>query len=259
MSPRLLTQICQVARVLPLATLTQVANQLSDDHDQLLRQLPQATWRQAVIDLLHVWRSEGQAVTKDAIAAALLSAHHCIQQNQQDLSLEVVWTGPPAIGIPTRRTEQVLLQMIQSAQQELMLVSFAIYKVPELTQALIAALDRGVQLKIIAETPQDSSHATPFGVAAGLGADIASRAEIYEWDRAKRPRDESGRCGSLHMKVALCDRKHLFITSANLTEYALSLNMELGVIVHNEQLAEQVMSLLNTLIYHQTLTQTRYN
>ncbi len=57
----------------------------------------------------------------------------------------------------------------------------------------------------------------PFGVTAGLGAAVATRAQVFVWDRAKRPRDAEGRHGSLHMKCAIADRQHLFISSANLT------------------------------------------
>ncbi|MGB7086236.1 MAG: phospholipase D-like domain-containing protein, partial [Phormidesmis sp.] len=62
------------------------------------------------------------------------------------------------------------------------------------------------------------------------------------------PRDKTGRHGSLHMKVAIADRQHLFITSANLTHYALSLNMEMGLLVHSKTIACQVSEHLDQLI-----------
>ncbi len=42
-------------------------------------------------------------------------------------------------------------------------------------------------------------------------------------------------------------------TSANLTEYALSLNMELGVLIKNVELAKQITSQLDNLVIEQIL------
>jgi phosphatidylserine/phosphatidylglycerophosphate/cardiolipin synthase-like enzyme len=252
LNARLLAQVYQVAQQLPPPMLMLVANYLSVDVDRALKQLPKAAWRQAVVDLVTLWEIEGQGITGESIAAALLSAQYCIQKNQRELSLEIVWTGPEGSGIPVRRTEQVLLQLIQEAQQELIIVSFAIYKVPELTNALIQSLDRGVQLKLIAETSDDNK--VPFGIEAGLGQAVAERAQVYQWDKSQRPRDESGRYGSLHAKVAIADRRKLFITSANLTGYALSLNMEMGLLVHNQELADQVTTHIEKLIESKVLT-----
>ena len=250
----LLNQIHQVAKTLPPAVLTQVVTYLSHEADRhsILHHLPKAQWRQAVTNLLDQWHTTHPPLTSEAIATALLTAQHCIHQNQKDLSLETVWTGPEGSGIPVRRTEQVLLQLIQQAQQEIILVSFAIYKVPDLTQALRTALDHGITLKLIAETSDDPT--APFGIEAGLGNSIAQRAQVYHWDKAKRPTDETGRYGSLHAKVAIADRQHLFITSANLTGYALSLNMEMGLLVHNQDIAQQTALHLEQLIECGVLT-----
>lgn len=160
---------------------------------------------------------------------------------------------PEVSRISIRRTEQVLLQLIRASSEELTLASFALYKVPTLTKALIAALDRGVQVRMIAETTEGDTF-VPFGVKAGLGQEIAARSDVYEWNKAKRPKDKAGRQGSLHMKVAIADRHHLFITSANLTNYALSLNMEMGLLVHSRAIACQVSQHLDQLIQQKIIS-----
>jgi phosphatidylserine/phosphatidylglycerophosphate/cardiolipin synthase-like enzyme len=58
--------------------------------------------------------------------------------------------------------------------------------------------------------------------------------------RANRIRDDNGRTGLLHAKCAVADGKRLFLSSANLTECAFTLNMELGVLVAHPDLAAQV-------------------
>jgi phosphatidylserine/phosphatidylglycerophosphate/cardiolipin synthase-like enzyme len=67
-------------------------------------------------------------------------------------------------------------------------------------------------------------------------------------------RDAEGRFGSLHAKCAIADSEHIFISSANLTEYAFTLNMEIGILVHSQKLASQVLNRVNSLIEYGTLT-----
>lgn len=257
LSPRLLAHICKAAQELPPSILESVVGVLrTQNHSlfsemfkgKLLQLLPHTHWRQIVTDLLKIWQAEASNVSAEAIAVALSMAAYCEEEAQKNLSLEIVWTGPEGSSVPIRRTEQVLLQLIQQAKQELTIVSFAIYKVPEIAQALIIAIDRGVDVKIIAETPEPNQEPVPFGVKAGLGKEVADRANIYIWDRDKRPKDAEGRCGSLHIKCAICDRQHLFITSANLTGYALSINMEMGILVHSHELTNQVVNHFDQLI-----------
>jgi phosphatidylserine/phosphatidylglycerophosphate/cardiolipin synthase-like enzyme len=143
--------------------------------------------------------------------------------------------------------------MIREAKKELILVSFAVYKIPEIAQELIAAQARGVSLRIIAETPESSEGKIPFGVITALGTEIAQLSQVFIWPRDKRPTDKDGRYGSLHVKCAVCDNQYLFISSANLTEYALALNMEMGILVHSQNLASQVTHHIDCLISQRIL------
>lgn len=262
LSPLLLSHIRSVAQQLPLSFLTTVAAfvaSLPQATSQesvwrpLLQQLPKPSWRQALTNLMTLWYAQSPSLKGESIVAALWTAHYCIERRQEALEVEVVWTGPEVSRIPVRRTEQVLLQLIRSSATSLTLISFAIYQVPTIGEAIIAALRRGVRVRIIAETPEDDRFA-PFGVSAGLGSKIAQRAEIYEWPKDKRPTDKTGRYGSLHMKVAIADRHHLFVTSANLTNYALSLNMEMGLLVHSEDIACQISEHLDQLVQQKIIS-----
>jgi phosphatidylserine/phosphatidylglycerophosphate/cardiolipin synthase-like enzyme len=54
---------------------------------------------------------------------------------------------------------------------------------------------------------------------------------VYLWPTEGRSKGGTGRPGILHVKCAVADGRWLFLSSANLTEYAFSINMELGVLV----------------------------
>jgi phosphatidylserine/phosphatidylglycerophosphate/cardiolipin synthase-like enzyme len=52
----------------------------------------------------------------------------------------------------------------------------------------------------------------------------------------------------LHAKCAVADRERLLISSANLTEFAFTLNMELGVLIRGGPLPGRVEDYLTALI-----------
>ncbi|MCM1983979.1 DISARM system phospholipase D-like protein DrmC [Lyngbya confervoides] len=250
----LLDQIFVAATLLPKSTIEMVVEHFShqDNPAEVLFKLPNPLWRRTISEVLEVWNYESPHLSQQTISCVLETAHYTIQKSAEKLAVEIVWTGPNISKIPVRQTEQVLLQMIKNAKMQLIICSFAIYKVSELSNALLAAVHRGVAVTIIAETSEHKEN-VPFGVEQGLGSQLTAAAKVYEWPRDIRPADHQGRSGSLHMKVAIADAQHLFITSANLTEYAMSLNMEMGLLIHSHDLAKRVQKHLDELILQNIL------
>jgi phosphatidylserine/phosphatidylglycerophosphate/cardiolipin synthase-like enzyme len=147
-----------------------------------------------------------------------------------------------------RRTEQALLQVIDAARCELLIVSFAVYKIDAIIEALIRAFERGVRLRICVEAPEPSGQRMAYDTIAALGPDVGQRAAIYIWPRGQRQVGPNGKPGSLHAKLAVADDTQLFISSANLTGYAMNLNMELGVLIQGGRLPGQVAAHFAALI-----------
>jgi phosphatidylserine/phosphatidylglycerophosphate/cardiolipin synthase-like enzyme len=189
--------------------------------------------------LIDRWRGLAPALEPAALALALSTTAYCVETARRSQTLELVWTGPPS-AIPLRRTDQVLLDLIGQSQGELLLVTFAVYDIPDIRQALIAAAERGVRLHLIIESPQESAGKVAYDGLRALGHAVAARAQVYRWPLEKRPRAASGKHGSLHAKCAVADETTLFISSANLTDYALTLNMEMGLLVRGGPLPGQV-------------------
>ena len=69
---------------------------------------------------------------------------------------------------------------------------------------------------------------------------LGRRVEACEWPETPRPADTRGGSGAFHAKFALADDRVLFMTSANLTEYAMTLNMEMGVLIRGGELPAKV-------------------
>ncbi len=186
-------------------------------------------YRDAVSALVAAWPTEGD-VTAEALALAL----ECATERQREAAgqtLSIVWTGPSTDAVPVRRTDQALLELIRGARRRLIVVSFAVYKVPELAEALVAASHRGVSLAVILESPVESGGKVSFDMATALGIEGASDAAFYTWPLDQRPVTSAGSRASLHAKCAVADGRKLLVSSANLTEFALELNVELGVLV----------------------------
>ncbi|NJR47022.1 MAG: hypothetical protein HC775_15330 [Hyellaceae cyanobacterium CSU_1_1] len=184
-----------------------------------------------------------------------MSSAYSVKQSLQEVDVELVWTDPEINTIPLRRTDQVLLQLIKEAKTEITLISFAVYKIPEIAQVLTEALNRRVRVRLVAENPEVANK-IPFGIEDALGREIIEQAEVFIWPKHKRPVDSGGRYGSLHIKAAIADSHKLFITSANLTEYAFRLNMEMGVLIQSRQLANQVERQIQDLINRGIFTLT---
>lgn len=152
-----------------------------------------------------------------------------------------------------RRTEQALLQVIDAAQHELLIVSFAVYKIDAIIAALIRAFERGVRLRICVEAPEPSGQRMANDTISALGPAMGQRADIYIWPKDQRQVGPSGKPGSLHAKLAIADDAQLFISSANLTGYAMNLNMELGVLIRGGRLPGRVAAHFAALVREEVL------
>jgi len=146
-------------------------------------------------------------------------------------SIDLVWTGPNPPRSALFRTEQTLLDLIRNAERTLLIVTYAAYRVDAVRIALADALDRDVYVKLVVELGEEDGGGVSFSPLHALKKRCESRMAIYAWPLDRRPKTLDGKQGSLHAKCAVADDDVLLVSSANLTSYALELNMELGVLV----------------------------
>lgn len=255
---RLLEAVAATARELPRGIVEELCDALArlpEDASQKQRAVLSSVVssygaRAQVADLVEAWNAAPHvgpaALTWSLRAASSVDEHH-----RRGQSIELVWTGPTTGNTTFRRTDQALLDLIRTAQRELYVVTFAAYKIPILNEAMLAAARRDVEIHLIFES-QDAGK-TAFAAIAAMGSKLETLANVYIWPLEKRPKDAAGRHGSLHAKCAVSDGEGLLISSANLTEYAFSMNMELGVLVHGGSLPGRVREHLKQLIVEGTL------
>lgn len=207
-----------------------------------LHQLVSTPAARAALDrLITAWKQT--EVSGDVLAGILVGAAFARQEAQRENSVELVWTGPTTPFVATRRTEQVLLDLIGHARSDLFLVSFVAFDVSTVVDALNVASTRGVDIRILLETSTSHGGSLSVDPIATMQRCVPSAA-LYVWTERTAP--FTG--GKVHAKVAVADGKTAFLTSANLTGHALEKNMEAGIVISGGLIPKNIHAHLYALI-----------
>ena len=228
---QLLQALADLARELPPDTLSALTFALESGgtSKKLARFAATPTMKEKLrrLEELHTQLPEinGQSVAFALQAAAQVTATAAVEQRT-----EIAWTGPATEAVPLRRVDQVFYDMVETAREEVLLVTYAAYKAERALKALRDATDRGVRVKLVIELAQESGGKISFdGLQAFL--ETVPAAEVFYWPLDRRKHTASGAYGAMHAKCLVADRSRAMVSSANLTDYALEANMELGLLV----------------------------
>ena len=127
------------------------------------------------------------------------------------------------------------------------MTSFGIFQVPRLVEELERSLERGIALRIVLGDRESHSDQEIDRKLYQLGRVVAAQATLLQWPPERRPRDEQGHAGLMHVKAAVADSRIAFLTSANLTKPALEGTMELGVLIRGGNLPAAIDRLIDAL------------
>jgi phosphatidylserine/phosphatidylglycerophosphate/cardiolipin synthase-like enzyme len=251
--PTIIAAVADLADSVPVDVLVRVAQVLSscptsEARSRVADAVPNLNHRTRCLRFVGVWLSSTSPVSGLEVAMSLRTAAHlgCLRDKGQ--TIELVWTGPRSPSSSPRYTEQAVLQVLDSSLRRVTLVSYAVYCIPHVSSALVRAARRGVGINVIVETPDPTEGQHEYDTIKALGDDVVACSSLYYWPRDRRKRDPTGRVGSLHVKCLAADSRWLFLSSANLTEYAFTLNMELGLLVTGGELPGRVEGHFDRLI-----------
>lgn len=121
--------------------------------------------------------------------------------------------------------------MIDSARNELLLTAYILSDF-ELIERIHDALARGVRVRIIMNSPKDQQF-----------RDALERLRAFE-SQYPHMKISGFNEAVMHAKVLVVDRKSALVSSANLTVSGMTRNYEMGFLVHDEDIAQQVESIL---------------
>jgi cardiolipin synthase len=229
------TVIEDLAAELERITASELTDRLVD---RLVNPIPGPAQRQRLADLFRCLREPDLRLSPAALAWALRAAELQDSLHRLRLHVDLVWSGPETKALKPRRTDQALIEVIDCSESDLIIATFAAYRVPSVKNALERALHRGVAVKLILESVETSGVKIAFDPQAALELERVEGLATYVWPHENRPSDEAGHRGSLHLKCAVADGKLVMISGANLTEFAFELNMELGVLIRGKELGK---------------------
>lgn len=205
------------AEQLPTASARQLAQALREGPSAIRRLREQFSLPGSLAALTVA--SEIQSVGDGAFAAGALLAR--LDAAAEQPLVTPVWTGPESAAATERLTLAVVADLVEEAEREIFLVSFAALPGAAVREALARAAVRGVAITMLLERSVDSptfdGPAEPF---PGLAA------RRLCWPGKLRPPG-----ASMHAKILVVDRRTALIGSANLTGHALERNLEAGVLV----------------------------
>ena len=229
---------CETLRTFPAATSTET----------VLKSLPPTYNSDLSFIIIQVVNNAVKLMSWEALSWTLQSTfttHHRSQANQH---IELLWSGPsPNNQIPARRIDQVLYDLIAGAKREILLITFAAAKIERLVNELSNAKRRGVKVRLILEFEQSSEGQLSYDALKAFPESFIAGIEVYYWPVENRERNQAGRPGKLHAKMAIIDDTAL-VSSANLTDDAFNRNLEVGVMVKNAEFLIRTKNYTDSLV-----------
>lgn len=246
----------RAATDLPIGQLHKLADAIAK-HDgpnpvarhSIVNAVPTAVFRHHAAAICEAW-----AVTElrgDGVALALRCSADVVDELRGEQQVSVVWTGPASYEVPVRATSAVLAEVIDEASKNLVIVSFAAYKVSAVVDALRAASGRGVNVHLILESAVESKGKLTHDAKEAFDA-LGDAVSFYVWPAELRV-SQGGGHAAMHAKCAVADRRTAFVTSANLTGAAMTDNMELGLVVRGGDVPARIARHFESLIAAGTL------
>lgn len=176
-----------------------------------------------------------------------------------DPSIDLVTSGPEAPGITNRDTSVVVRELFSHAKKSVLVVGYAIYQGNRVFESLAKRMDAipdlDVQFYVNIARPDRDTTASEILVTR-----FKQRFKDSQWPMGSRlpelyydPRsiaDDEPVRSSLHAKCIVIDGELVFVSSANFTEAGQDRNIEVGLKISNEWLANQLTQHFQQLREH---------
>ena len=243
----------ELAKLLPPWRVEAISNQimtLNSDKDisNISSLVNTAPAKKALQNFVDAWQNGN--LSGETGAFILQTASDTRQKTLEEQKIELVLTGPSTSFVATRKTEQVLLDLICEATREIFIVSFVAYNWDIIIKELQNAVARGVDLKVLLEASKADGGSLDND-PSGILRKLVPNASIYRWSS----QSEEFIGGKVHAKIAIADEKIAFLTSANLTGHAMEKNFESGVLIRGGEIPLDISKHLDGLIEYKIITE----
>ena len=175
-----------------------------------------------VKELGHLWVA-GDMIDGPSLADAIRCAARAVKTVSSYEKVELLYTGPDSTSL--RRNLQGLLEVVRGARLTLWVVSYVVVGVDEVLEALEERAAAGVRVNVLIDHRSEKAEQ-----AFAALEQKAPGCNVFIWPDEHR-RLPSGLHVNLHAKCAVADGRQAFVSSANLTGWAMGHNLEVGYLV----------------------------
>jgi len=178
-------------------------------------------------------------------------------KNKSKENTSLAWSSPIKYHEKIDQTYSVFQKMINNAQNSIIFVGYAM--IDEENEKIFDALkkaakERRVKIKIIFDKATKGKKwgkwtKSPKNIIAKVWGDIEHFPEIYTYDDTD---------SSLHAKFLVVDDQEIFVTSANMTDRAMTRNLEMGI-KHRGKIAKDASEIVELLIQKKIITKVKYD
>ena len=145
------------------------------------------------------------------------------------------------------RVAHELMELFDSAREEILIISAYLIPGPELEGAVERAVARGVRVRILTNSISSNNHLTAHSAYRNhINELLSAGAQLHEVRIDAHDRriymlsPVEQKILALHAKALVIDDDRVFIGSANLDPRSLKINTEMGLLVHSKELNKQV-------------------
>jgi phosphatidylserine/phosphatidylglycerophosphate/cardiolipin synthase-like enzyme len=191
------------------------------------------------------------------VAALELLAAARAQQPSIDEVIELVTTGPEAGTVTNRDTQVVVQELFRNAEHSVLVAGYELYQAEPVFRTLADRMAQeptpAVRMFLNVKRPYGDTSAD-----SELIAGFAYRFRHDHWPKGRLlpeiyfdPRSlatDARRKAALHAKCVVIDGQVAFVSSANFTEAAQERNIEVGVLVRSQIVAERLINFFTALI-----------
>jgi phosphatidylserine/phosphatidylglycerophosphate/cardiolipin synthase-like enzyme len=201
----------------------------------------------AVAANLQQLHEEGMRPQHLALLAESIMRTRTRHPQQADL-VDLVWTGPETPGATNRDTGVVVRELFGSADSEVLVAGFAVYRGREVFRSLAERMAQrpGLRVRMFLDVQR---HGGDTSGESEILARFAHRFRTHEWPGGKLPElfydprslaTDTTKRSSLHAKCIVIDCRVAFVSSANFTEAAQVRNIEVGALIRSPEFAAKL-------------------
>jgi phosphatidylserine/phosphatidylglycerophosphate/cardiolipin synthase-like enzyme len=197
-----------------------------------------------------------QGFDETQVAILLRTAHssRCVQ-SRDDISADLVLSGPDVPGVPTAATDAVVTSLFLRAKHEIIIAGYAFHQARAILEPLANRMQESSSLKVVLHV-DISRGFTDTSTSESIVLRFAQEFWKKHWPWKPRPgvwydpralemNREERAC--LHAKFIAIDRDTVLITSANFTEAAQKRNIEAGLLFRSPARARQLTGYFEAL------------